>query len=443
MGPSPSKQSMHYQDFEHLLQFGESDWLDYKAELGPGIEVPQTSKDQRDIDQGKLLKDLMCLANSPSPELRRYIIRGVKDLESQRHVKGVSRSLDDADIQSWLHGKFDPPLRVQYWQWRLQNDQYVGVFEIRVIPGVAHVPVTSHGKALIKGQVWWRIGTQNQLPGAVGLQHLFGPPRPFPRVGWMQGNRLFDHVDFQAWVQQVLREARTERQKNIHQAANMLRDIAARPLQTVEPPTSIRSLNAVSPAVPTQVDDTRIQGFLQALSGWGLQLDPRLMQPPELWSTRPTIWPNWSDPLSPLTRGLEGPGCDWYDALSELVKLVESFHLETNRIRKLGEQPHLTLEVHNFGSALLSGGRLRLTMLEGGQFKFNPFARVPFAPKQGEIRPGPGGTAEVVLGNLKPGGRLTITIKNVHRQLEHQTVIRAELSATNLPQASLTNLLIT
>ncbi|MDK2014045.1 MULTISPECIES: AlbA family DNA-binding domain-containing protein [unclassified Deinococcus] len=434
---------MHEQDVQHLLQFGESDWLDYKAELGPGIEVPQTSKDQRDIDQGKLLKDLMCLANSPSPELRRYLIRGVKDLEGQRHVQGVSRSLDDADIQSWLHGKFDPPLNVQYWQWRLQDDRYVGVFEITVTPGVAHVPATSHGKALIKGQVWWRIGTQNQLPGAAGLQRLFGPPRPFPRVGWMHGNRLYEHTDFRSWVQQLLQDAQDERQKRIHQAAAALRDVAARPRQSAEAPTNIRVLNTVSPAVPTSIDDKRIQPFLRELSEWGVQLDPGLMHPPDLWGTRPTIWPNWADPLSSLSRGLEGPGYDWYDALSDLVKLVESFHSETNQIRKRGQQPHLTLEVHNFGSALLSGGLLRLTVLEGGQFKFNPLARMSFAPRPGEIRPGPGETAEVVLGDLKPGGRLTVTIKNVHRQLERQTVIRAELNARNLPQASITNLFIT
>ncbi|GGB81268.1 hypothetical protein GCM10008019_41900 [Deinococcus soli (ex Cha et al. 2016)] len=159
--------------------------------------------------------------------------------------------------------------------------------------------------------------------------------------------------------------------------------------------------------------------------------------------TRPTIWPNWADPLSSLTRGLEGSGYDWYDALSTLVQLVESFHLETTRLRKLGQQPHLTLEVHNYGSATLSGGQLRLTVLEGGQFRFNALARVSFAPKQGEIRPGPGGTAEVTLGELKPGGRLTITIKNIQRHLDHRTVLRAELSATNLTHACMTNLVIT
>ena len=156
---------MRFEDYRFLLQYGENPWLDYKAQLDHGIEQPRTGKEaleRREIGRAVLLKDLVSLANSSCPQDVRFLVRGVLDEKSGRQEVGVELSLDDADVQGWAEGKFDPPLEFTYHQWPRDDGRFVGVFEIRRSRRGPHVAAQDLGAIIFKGQVWMRTGTRNK-----------------------------------------------------------------------------------------------------------------------------------------------------------------------------------------------------------------------------------------------------------------------------------------
>jgi len=419
-------------DFKRLLLHGESDWLDYKAELHPGIEQPGADKPTRQEGQGALLKDLMCLANSPSPSRNRYLIRGVKDQKSVRHPLGVPISLDDADVQTWLEGRFDPPLQVQYWQWSLAGERFVGVFEICTRPGVVHVPAKALGKALVEGQVWWRQGSRNTLAGRAGLEVLFGPPRPVMEVGWqLQEGRTSPSVALDGWVGERMRQIEAAFPERLRKAAEHLARMAALPGESVDRPAQVMTMTRFVPTVDAQLDPVELQRLASALAQWGVTLETDLEALSGLWSSQEKIWPTALGGM--LTVG--GPGRHWYEALVSLVQLLGGLPGELGRVRAQAQQPNVTLQVENIGVGHLPDAQLRLIPLDNAKFHWPlNLVRLMVSPKVGEPRPHPSGASDILLGTLEPQSMLIIPNLPLRRTMGQTSHLRYEIRSRALAQ---------
>lgn len=422
---------MHFQDFQSLLGYGESDWLDYKAALGPGIEQPGLPKEVRAHAQAELLKDLMCLANSPAPRRTRYLVRGVKDRPDGRHVVGAARPLDDADVQTWLEGRFDPPLQVQYWQWPRADGTFVGVFELRTAPGVVHVPARSLGQALVEGQVWWRRGSRNTLAGREGLQVLFGPPQPAPLVGWTFSDGGWDDRAFvDPQVNRVIQDGRAALPPRLEEAVAQLRALAARPLPSGDVPDTVLGLSGPQPAVPAVLDPAQVKVLRSRLAGWGVQVPAEAFQMRGVWAATPHVWPS---PWQALGQGAPtGPGLAWYEAFAALVRLLDGHAREVEGLKQSAARPRVTLAVRNEGVGALVEGHLQLVPVGNLRFNFGVLARVLPSQSQREIRPGPSGSAQVMLGTLPPQGSWTAGNLPLERAWGEPSVLRYEVTARNL-----------
>jgi hypothetical protein len=90
---------MNLNDFKNLLEKGETQWLDWKADFPIGLIQGKIINEKRnpnwDLGKAELLKGLMSLANS-SGENPAYLVYGVKDLGHKRDLKGISKLSDDA-----------------------------------------------------------------------------------------------------------------------------------------------------------------------------------------------------------------------------------------------------------------------------------------------------------------------------------------------------------
>ena len=147
-------------EFENLLEKGESQNLEWKADWPPGL-VGGRGDPNWDKGRGELLKDLISLSNSAgsSPAL---LVIGVKEEGTIRKVSGITKLFDDADFQQWATNTFDPPPVFLYVLLRWK-DKDVGVFSVERVPDFPHVVKNDLGGILYKGQVWFRRGTQNNI----------------------------------------------------------------------------------------------------------------------------------------------------------------------------------------------------------------------------------------------------------------------------------------
>ncbi len=169
--------AMTREELEALLAERESTYLDWKTDF-PQELIQGRQHAAWDTGRAKLLKPLVALANSRGSEYG-YLVYGVEDLGSERRVRGISKSFDDADFQQWAENTFDPPPTFRYSEVRWDDSTTVGVFRIERTPDYPHVAQANLGGVLVEGQVWFRRGSKNTVALRNDLQRMFLGETPF------------------------------------------------------------------------------------------------------------------------------------------------------------------------------------------------------------------------------------------------------------------------
>ena len=162
---------------EQLLQNGEDTWLDWKRDFPKELLGGNKNQDW-EVGKGKLLKDLVAIANSIHDKTG-YLVYGVVDHGAKRQVMGKSRSWDDADFQQWCENAFDPPIIFSYHEVSWDGQKTVGVFVVNVSPKYPHVAIRSIGGELYEGQVWFRKGSKNTIAKYGDLEGMFRRVEPY------------------------------------------------------------------------------------------------------------------------------------------------------------------------------------------------------------------------------------------------------------------------
>jgi predicted HTH transcriptional regulator len=168
-------------ELEKLLFEGESTYLDWKRDF-PG-ELLGARGSNWDTGRAKLLKDLVALANGHGSE-RAYLVYGVEEVRADRHVRGVTRSLDDAQIQQWAENTFDIVPTFRYEEIRWDASTIVAVITVIRVPDFPHIVASSLGGVLFEGQVWFRRGSKNTVAMRDDLRRMVSGDAPF-KIGKM------------------------------------------------------------------------------------------------------------------------------------------------------------------------------------------------------------------------------------------------------------------
>jgi predicted HTH transcriptional regulator len=166
------------EEFEQLLEHGEDSWLDWKAEVDQRLLLdPKTKPKEWDKGKGKLLKDLVSIANS-ADEKAGYLVIGVRDNGTTREVVGISRSWDDATFQEWVQQAFAPPIIFSYSQLEWESGKIIGIFRIEHVAEYPHVATQTIGGVIHEGQVWFRRGSKNSIALHEELGEMFRGQEP-------------------------------------------------------------------------------------------------------------------------------------------------------------------------------------------------------------------------------------------------------------------------
>ncbi|MGY2894716.1 AlbA family DNA-binding domain-containing protein [Deinococcus sp. UYEF24] len=359
---------MRYEDFISLLDYGESEWLDYKAELHAGIEQREKKNNPDLWEAGKatLLKDLMCLANSPSPMRTRYLVRGVKELNGKRTLVGVSCSLDDADLQVWAHDRFDPPLEFLYTQWPLETDpeQYVGVFQVVPSARGPIVPKRDLAKVVARGQVWWRTGSGNAVAGRAGLARLFGPPEPSPIVTWHLSDGTLTQTAWTAPLSRLLADIDQAFPEKLRVALTALQDAVAAFDPDAEWTPKRNPLNNALTEKLVLFSQVKVDELQRDLQQWNFEIPDELLRPQGVYTDFVIDWPRLQDVF--LT--VDGPGHAWYKALRSVLSAFEVRQGEQQRAREGVLQIRFPMHLRNLGRGALPETTIRFIALENLRF---------------------------------------------------------------------------
>ena len=168
-------------DFETLQKKAETSYLDWKVKLPDGILGKNGEK--RDTGKGKLLKDIVAIANSINDEFG-YLVYGVRDHRTKRQVIGIKEAskissiLDDANIQTWVENHIDPPINFHSFQLEPEPQKIVLCIEIRPWD-YPHVIKKELGGIIYEGQVIFRRNSKNTIALADDLERYFSKPEPF------------------------------------------------------------------------------------------------------------------------------------------------------------------------------------------------------------------------------------------------------------------------
>lgn len=109
---------------ENLLFRGESESLDFKRDQYPFIGATDDQK-------GKLLKDVLAMANAWRTETAHILIGVDAPAGAAPSVVGITQSLDDAALQQFVNAKTQRPVEFRYFETDLAGRR-VGVIEIPV-----------------------------------------------------------------------------------------------------------------------------------------------------------------------------------------------------------------------------------------------------------------------------------------------------------------------
>ncbi len=160
-----------------LLKYGESTWLDWKADFPDGL-IWKAKDPQWEKGKGTLLKDMVAIANSED-ERNGFLVYGVADDGGKRTVKGTSQvAFDDADLQQWVENTFDPPFDFLVSNIEMDSGKIITAVTIKHSPMYPHVTRRDVGGVIHAGQVWYRRGSKNTvaLHNEMKLMFLGSPP---------------------------------------------------------------------------------------------------------------------------------------------------------------------------------------------------------------------------------------------------------------------------
>ena len=150
------------QEFLFLLTQIESDILDFKS---------KNYHLSDDASKSQLIKDVLCMANTPR-EKSSFIIIGVnKRPDSSYELHGLDKHLDDANLQSQFSERVHPVPSFIYGELSYQGKVF-GVIEIpprRVGPCV---PIADFRGILRQRQVYFRRGSKNDIASPEDLHHI-------------------------------------------------------------------------------------------------------------------------------------------------------------------------------------------------------------------------------------------------------------------------------
>lgn len=113
---------MNEQLIDELLFRSEASDLDFKSEQ-------YRFRGASDVDKGKLLKDILALANSWRDGPARILIGFREDRPNPAVVVGITEQLDDADLQQFVRAKVRPTLEFHYEE-LLYRGKTVGVLTV-------------------------------------------------------------------------------------------------------------------------------------------------------------------------------------------------------------------------------------------------------------------------------------------------------------------------
>jgi hypothetical protein len=183
------------EEFEQLLEHGEDSWLDWKAEFDNGLLLdPKSQPKEWEKGKGKLLKDLVSIANS-ADERTGYLVLGVKDHRSHREVLGITRSWDDADFQQWAQTSFDPSIKFRYSEFEARPGRRIGIFEVEHVAEYPHVTTQPISGVIYEGQVWFRRGSKNSVALYGDLKEMLKGQDPV-KIGTWRGKLVEDIIEF-------------------------------------------------------------------------------------------------------------------------------------------------------------------------------------------------------------------------------------------------------
>lgn len=167
---------MKRETLEALLLEGESTDLDWKRDFPS--ELLGTRGPGWDIGRAKLLNDLIALANGHGAD-QGYLVYGAEDHGATRLVCGVTRSLDDAQLQQWAENTFSPPPTFRYSEVVWDASKTVGIVTVLRVPDYPHFVTSNLGGVLFEGQVWFRRGSKNTVALREDLRRMILGDVPF------------------------------------------------------------------------------------------------------------------------------------------------------------------------------------------------------------------------------------------------------------------------
>ena len=148
--------------FATLLQRMEDETLDFKRE---------TYNLSDEVEKFSLIKDVLCMANTPREE-DSYIILGVKKHPNGKtDLHGLNFHIDEADLQSQFSERVHPVPRFKYELVKYEGKD----FGIIVIPPVRVgpcAPLRDYGASLRQRQIYFRRGSKNDLAAPEDVRRI-------------------------------------------------------------------------------------------------------------------------------------------------------------------------------------------------------------------------------------------------------------------------------
>lgn len=181
---------MTVDEFRTLLPFGESDDLDWKAEVPPGIVQ---GKKGADWNRGRatILKDIVSIANGEGNQFG-FLVYGVKDKRSSREIVGVNAMPPDADLQTWAEQVFEPSPKFTSFELHADCGKRVAIIRIERVPSYPHVVKHDFGDVLCAGQIWFRRGSKNTVASSADIRRMIQGAEPFKMA--RSSNSVMDQI---------------------------------------------------------------------------------------------------------------------------------------------------------------------------------------------------------------------------------------------------------
>lgn len=175
---------MSIEDFLLLLQLTEGSTIDFKASA---YDLTDKSK------QIDFVKDILCMVNTPR-QGSSYIVLGVKKYDDGNYdLRGLSSTLDDADLQTIVANQISPVPKFLY-EVLLHNGKSFGLITIPEQKGGPFFPTCNFDEKKIgilkKGKIYFRRGSKNDeaLPAEIARIYT-----------WMEEIPLSPLTNIDAW----------------------------------------------------------------------------------------------------------------------------------------------------------------------------------------------------------------------------------------------------